>query len=181
MIPISDGTAPVKILILWFTSWHLPRLSPGSINSRIWNHHLQMGVWLFLVLPNQQRWGSALCVVQKIILFISLATEQKVLICTWLMSKNVDELHDWTSAYCDSVLAEIVVRGECCCQHWSACVFVCVCLPSVSSRCSNCSPYSYCKGEGDSAYCDCLPGYRQTQQGKCISKQPPQISSFFTI
>lgn len=46
----------------------------------------------------------------------------------------------------------------------------CVCVLSVSSRCSNCSPYSYCKGEGDSAYCECLPGYRVMKQGKCASK-----------
>ncbi|XP_029007045.1 stabilin-1 [Betta splendens] len=39
----------------------------------------------------------------------------------------------------------------------------------VSSRCSNCSPYSYCKGEGDAAYCDCLPGHAKTLQGKCAS------------
>lgn len=53
----------------------------------------------------------------------------------------------------------------------------CLCQPpysgtrcdQVSSRCSNCSPYSYCKGEGDSAYCECLPGYRRTKQGKCGS------------
>ncbi|KAA8593678.1 hypothetical protein FQN60_009794 [Etheostoma spectabile] len=39
----------------------------------------------------------------------------------------------------------------------------------VSTRCSNCSPYSYCKGEGDAADCECLPGYRKTSMGKCAS------------
>lgn len=46
----------------------------------------------------------------------------------------------------------------------------CVCVLSVSSRCSNCSPNSYCKGEGDAAYCECLPGYRTMKQGTCASK-----------
>lgn len=55
---------------------------------------------------------------------------------------------------------------------------MCGCALSVSSGCSNCSPYSYCEGEGDSAHCACLPGYRRTKQGKCGSKQP-QISVFF--
>uniref|UniRef100_A0A8C3ACP1 Stabilin 1 n=1 Tax=Cyclopterus lumpus TaxID=8103 RepID=A0A8C3ACP1_CYCLU len=44
----------------------------------------------------------------------------------------------------------------------------CLCQPpytgkrcdQVSSRCSNCSPYSYCKGVA--ADCECLPGYRRT-------------------
>ncbi|KAK5871975.1 hypothetical protein PBY51_012712 [Eleginops maclovinus] len=39
----------------------------------------------------------------------------------------------------------------------------------VSSRCSTCSPYSYCKGEGDAADCDCLPGHRRMLQGRCAT------------
>ncbi|XP_058486832.1 stabilin-1 [Solea solea] len=53
----------------------------------------------------------------------------------------------------------------------------CLCQPpysgkncdQVSTRCSNCQPYSYCEGEGDSANCECLPGHRKTPQGKCGS------------
>ncbi|XP_030584921.1 stabilin-1 [Archocentrus centrarchus] len=52
----------------------------------------------------------------------------------------------------------------------------CLCQPpysgkqcdQVNTRCSKCSPYSYCKGEGDAAACECLPGYRKTQN-KCIN------------
>ncbi|CAJ1052034.1 stabilin-1 [Xyrichtys novacula] len=37
------------------------------------------------------------------------------------------------------------------------------------NRCSNCSPYSYCKGEGGDAVCECLPGHKKMPQGKCAS------------
>ncbi|KAM9859281.1 stabilin-1 [Aulostomus maculatus] len=51
----------------------------------------------------------------------------------------------------------------------------CLCNPpysgavcgQVSNSCLNCSPYSYCKGEGDAATCECLPGYRKKPDGKC--------------
>lgn len=53
----------------------------------------------------------------------------------------------------------------------------CLCQPpytgkrcdQVSSRCNTCSPYSYCKGEGDAADCECLPGHRRMPQEKCAS------------
>ncbi|XP_037831208.1 stabilin-1 isoform X2 [Kryptolebias marmoratus] len=37
----------------------------------------------------------------------------------------------------------------------------------MSNRCKGCSPYSYCKGDEDSAVCECLPGYRTMLQNKC--------------
>uniref|UniRef100_A0A3Q3KRR5 Stabilin 1 n=1 Tax=Monopterus albus TaxID=43700 RepID=A0A3Q3KRR5_MONAL len=51
----------------------------------------------------------------------------------------------------------------------------CLCQPpyigkrcdQVGTRCSNCSPYSYCKGEGDTADCECLPGYMKMPNGRC--------------
>ncbi|XP_024125650.1 stabilin-1 isoform X1 [Oryzias melastigma] len=53
----------------------------------------------------------------------------------------------------------------------------CMCQPPytgkrcdvVSSKCSACSPFSYCKGDGVEAACECLPGYRRSSQNKCIA------------
>uniref|UniRef100_A0A8C8DBY5 Stabilin 1 n=1 Tax=Oryzias sinensis TaxID=183150 RepID=A0A8C8DBY5_9TELE len=53
----------------------------------------------------------------------------------------------------------------------------CLCQPpytgrrcdEVSKKCSTCSPFSYCKGDGDEAECDCLPGYRKSSQKKCLA------------
>lgn len=47
---------------------------------------------------------------------------------------------------------------------------VCMFL-SVSSRCSDCSPYSHCKDDGEASSCECLPGYRKTAQGTCMSEE----------
>lgn len=41
---------------------------------------------------------------------------------------------------------------------------------TVSTGCGSCSPYSYCKGDGDTAECDCLPGHKKMGQNKCLSK-----------
>ncbi|KAK2861690.1 hypothetical protein Q5P01_001223 [Channa striata] len=43
------------------------------------------------------------------------------------------------------------------------------CDQVVGNRCNSCSPFSFCKGEGDSAVCECLPGYRKTTKGTCAS------------
>ncbi|XP_070693552.1 stabilin-1 [Pempheris klunzingeri] len=53
----------------------------------------------------------------------------------------------------------------------------CLCQPpytgkrcdQVGTGCSSCSPYSYCKGEGDASSCECMPGHRRTPEGKCAS------------
>ncbi|CAN9512050.1 unnamed protein product [Ophioblennius macclurei] len=53
----------------------------------------------------------------------------------------------------------------------------CLCQPpytgkrcdQVSTRCSSCTPYSYCKGEGDDAYCECLPGHKMSTRNTCTS------------
>lgn len=39
----------------------------------------------------------------------------------------------------------------------------------LSSGCRSCPPYSYCRGEGNSAACECLPGHRKTSLGKCAT------------
>uniref|UniRef100_A0A8D2ZQD1 Stabilin 1 n=1 Tax=Scophthalmus maximus TaxID=52904 RepID=A0A8D2ZQD1_SCOMX len=53
-------------------------------------------------------------------------------------------------------------NGECLCQP----PYTGKNCDQVSTRCSNCSPYSFCGGEGDAANCECLPGYRKTAAGK---------------
>uniref|UniRef100_A0A3B4ZQ96 Stabilin 1 n=1 Tax=Stegastes partitus TaxID=144197 RepID=A0A3B4ZQ96_9TELE len=53
----------------------------------------------------------------------------------------------------------------------------CLCQPpytgrrcDLSSGCQSCGPYSYCRGDEDSATCECLPGHRRTNQNRCTSK-----------
>uniref|UniRef100_H3BX58 EGF-like domain-containing protein n=1 Tax=Tetraodon nigroviridis TaxID=99883 RepID=H3BX58_TETNG len=51
----------------------------------------------------------------------------------------------------------------------------CLCQPpysgprcdQVSSKCSHCSSYSHCNGDGEATSCECLPGYRKTAEGTC--------------
>ncbi|XP_068598387.1 stabilin-1 [Brachionichthys hirsutus] len=58
----------------------------------------------------------------------------------------------------------------------------CLCQPpyagarcdQVSTKCRSCSPYSYCQGDGDTTHCECLPGHRETPQGKCTSVCSPR-------
>ncbi|KAM4583486.1 stabilin-1 [Fundulus diaphanus] len=52
----------------------------------------------------------------------------------------------------------------------------CLCQPpyagtrcdQVSRGCRGCSSFSYCKGEGQDAGCDCLPGYRKMKDNRCL-------------
>lgn len=53
----------------------------------------------------------------------------------------------------------------------------CFCQPPYSGKrcdqmsfgCLSCPPYSYCRGDGGSTACECLPGHRRTNQGKCAT------------
>lgn len=47
----------------------------------------------------------------------------------------------------------------------------CVLFLAVSTECSNCKLYSYCKEEREATFCECLPGYRKTANGKCTSEE----------
>lgn len=47
----------------------------------------------------------------------------------------------------------------------------CVLFLAVTTECSNCKPYSYCKEERGATFCECLPGYRKTAKGKCTSEE----------
>ncbi|XP_072521836.1 stabilin-1 [Salminus brasiliensis] len=44
----------------------------------------------------------------------------------------------------------------------------------VTASCSKCTSYSYCKGEGESAVCECLPGFKKVGQ-ICIGICSPNI------
>lgn len=110
------------------------------------------------------RWDWTLCLPKKMILFRHLSSCK----IAWVA------LPLWSGILACVRIHLLVAAVRSGFPHkWSllpALTCCCVCVLSVSSRCSNCSPYSYCKGEGDSAYCECLPGYRTTNQGKCASK-----------
>lgn len=55
--------------------------------------------------------------------------------------------------------------GQCFCQP----PYVGKRCDQLSSSCRDCPAYSYCKGDGDSAVCECLPGHRRIKPGICAS------------
>ena len=97
----------------------------------------------------------------------------------------VTKVRPW-HAGCLTRIAFIVPVHFRCLSVWCLIVhseqLLCFVLLAVSTRCSSCSPYSYCKGEGDTADCECLPGYRKMMpQGKCGSKCTTVLSNFSVL
>lgn len=59
-------------------------------------------------------------------------------------------------------------------KHGGGAVFVTLLcgfvLAVVSRGCRGCSSFSYCRGEGEEADCECLPGYRRMKGNKCLGE-----------
>lgn len=53
--------------------------------------------------------------------------------------------------------------GQCFCQP----PYVGKRCDQMTSGCRSCPPYSYCRRDGNSAVCECLPGHRKTNEGRC--------------
>ncbi|XP_013870779.1 stabilin-1 [Austrofundulus limnaeus] len=77
-----------------------------------------------------------------------------------VFGKNCDKVCDCVNGVCNKGPDG---DGQCLCQP----PYTGKRCDQVSSRCSSCSSYSYCRGDRDNAECECLPGYRRMTQNKC--------------